>query len=147
MDQLNLLSITGIVQRIESASEDCCQQIVTIRNQEGVTQMIVSPETYVIDMVRLLSITGIVQRIESASEDCCQQIVTIRNQEGVTQMIVSPETYVIDMVRLRIGMRVTAFYDANAPAPLIMPPQYQALIIGRSNANETVYVGFFDETL
>ncbi len=99
------------------------------------------------DQLNLLSITGIVQRIESVSEDCCQQIVTIRNQEGVTQMIVSPETYVIDMVRLRIGMRVTAFYDANAPAPLIMPPQYQALIIGRSNANETVYVGFFDETL
>ena len=95
------------------------------------------------DQLNLLSITGIVQRIESASEDCCQQIVTIRNQEGVTQMIVSPETYVIDMVRLRIGMRVTAFYDANAPAPLIMPPQYQALIIGRRWFAPTEYFLFY----
>lgn len=99
------------------------------------------------DQLNLLSITGVVQRIESASEDCCQQIITIRNQDGVTNLIVSPETYVIDMVRLRIGMRITAFYDANAPAPLIFPPQYQALIIGRNHANETLYVGFFDETL
>lgn len=99
------------------------------------------------DNMNLISITGVVQRITSMSEDCCSQLVTIRNQEGITNIVISPDTYVVDTVRIRIGMRVTAFYDANLPAPLIFPPQFQAAIIGRSNPNETVYVGYFDETL
>lgn len=99
------------------------------------------------DNLQLIPISGVVQRITRFSEDCCNQLVTIRNQDGESQLVISPETYVIDTVRLRIGMRVTAFYDGTQPAPLIFPPQYQALIIGRSNANETIAVGYFDETL
>lgn len=99
------------------------------------------------DNLNLISITGVVQRIASMSEDCCSQLVTIRNQEGITNIVISPDTYVVDTVRIRIGMRVTAFYDANLPAPLIFPPQFQAAIIGRSHANETVYAGYFDEAL
>ena len=80
-------------------------------------------------------------------EDCCQQMITVQNTEGVHNFIISPETYVIDMVRLRSGMQVSAFYDANRPVPLIYPPQYQAVIVGRNVPNEKIYVGYFDENL
>ncbi len=97
--------------------------------------------------LNLIPVTGIIQRIERMGDQCCQQMVTIQNQDGVTNLIVSPDTYVIDTVRMRIGMRVTAFYDGNLPVPLIYPPQFQSVMIGRSNLNETIYVGYFDEEL
>lgn len=98
-------------------------------------------------MENLVAIIGTIQRIQPMGEGCCQQMVTIQNTDGVHNFIVSPETYVIDMVRLRLGMRVVAFYDANLPVPLIYPPQYQAVIIGRNALNEKMYVGYFDENL
>lgn len=97
--------------------------------------------------LNLIPVTGVIQRITKISGQCCQQMVTIQNSEGVTNFIVSPDTYVIDTVRMRIGMRVTAFYDGSLPVPLIFPPQYRAVIIGRSNVGETVYAGYFDENL
>ena len=98
-------------------------------------------------MENLNAITGTVQRIQPISEDCCRQMITIQNAEGVHNFIISPETYVIDMIRIRPGMTVTAFYDANLPVPLIYPPQYQAVIIGRNIPNENIFVGYFDESL
>lgn len=44
-------------------------------------------------------------------------------------------------------MQVTAFYDADLPIPLIFPPQYQAVIIGRKNPQETIYAGSFNDRL
>ena len=49
MDNLQLIPISGVVQRITRFSEDCCKQLVTIRNQDGESQLVISPETYVID--------------------------------------------------------------------------------------------------
>lgn len=98
-------------------------------------------------MENLVAITGTIQRVQPMGEDCCQQMITVQNTEGVHNFIISPETYVIDMVRLRSGMQVSAFYDANRPVPLIYPPQYQAVIVGRNVPNEKIYVGYFDENL
>ena len=83
-----------------------------------------------------LPIEGIVQNITPMQNNCCQQMVSIRNSNGITNMIISTDTYVINETRLRSGMPVTAFYDGNAPVPLIFPPQYQALIIGRRSATK-----------
>ena len=44
-------------------------------------------------------------------------------------------------------MTVAAFYDAQVPVPLIYPPQYRAVILGRKQPNETITVDYFDETL
>lgn len=98
-------------------------------------------------MENLVAITGRIQRIQPMGEDCCRQMITIQNTEGVHNFIISSETYVIDMVRFRPGMQMTAFYDANLPVPLIYPPQYQAVIIGRNMPNERIYVGYFNENL
>lgn len=74
-------------------------------------------------------------------------MVSIRNANGITNMMISPDTYVVNQIRLRPGMTVTAFYDGNAPAPLIFPPQFQTSIISRQGPNETVTVDFFDNRL
>lgn len=97
--------------------------------------------------INLVPVTGIIQRIQTVENECCQQMITIENMEGVNNFIISPDTFVVDMVKMRVGMRVTAFYDANLPVPLIFPPQYRAVIIGRSFENETMMVNYFDENL
>lgn len=94
-----------------------------------------------------LPVSGVIQRITPVANECCQQMLSIRNTNGVTNMIISPETYVINETRFRPGMLVTAFYDGNLPVPLIFPPQFRAVIIGRQNPTETIAVDFFDNTL
>lgn len=95
----------------------------------------------------LVPVSGIIQRIAPISQDCCSWKVSIVNNNGITNFIVSPATYVIQDVQLRPGMQVTAFYDSNLAIPLIYPPEYQAVIIGRKNSNETIYAGYFDDNL
>ena len=48
-----LMPVTGIIQNVTSFSEDCCEQQVTIRSDNGISQFIISPDTYVIGEVRL----------------------------------------------------------------------------------------------
>ena len=95
----------------------------------------------------LVPVSGIVQRVTPLSSDCCSLQVSVVNENGVSVCIVSPSTYVIQEVRLRPGMAVTAFYDSNVAIPLVYPPEYQAVIIGRRSSNETIYAGWFDGDL
>ena len=97
--------------------------------------------------MNLVPVNGVIQSISAFDNNCCMLEVTIRNSDGITNFIVSPDTYVINEVRLRAGMNVTAFYDASLPIPLIFPPQYQAIFIGRRNPTETIYAGEFDGSL
>lgn len=92
-------------------------------------------------------VSGTIQNISPMSNDCCSSMVSIRNNSGITNFVVSPSTYVVQETMLRPGMRVTAFYDASLPVPLIFPPQYQAVFITRQNQNEMVFAGYFDDNL
>ena len=89
----------------------------------------------------------IIVSITPFGDDCCEQQVSIRTTEGINNFIVGPETYVQNNVRLRPGMNVTALYDGEQAVPLIYPPQYRAVFIGRRNPGEKVYAGYFDEAL
>lgn len=91
-----------------------------------------------------IPVNGVVQSVRSISDECCQLMVAIVNENGLQNFVVSPETYVIGEVKLRPGMTVTAFYDASLPVPLIFPPQYHAVIIGRRNRNEMMSAGYFN---
>lgn len=53
MENLNLVPITGVIRQVEPVMNECCQQMVTIENTEGVHNFVVSPDTYVVDMVRM----------------------------------------------------------------------------------------------
>ncbi len=95
----------------------------------------------------LIPISGTVQNISSFGDNCCEQQITIRRGSDINNFIISADTYVVGATRLRPGMYVTAFYDSSLPVPLIYPPRYQAVIIGRRNPRENIFAGYFDETL
>lgn len=93
------------------------------------------------------AVTGIIQNISYSYGDCCSQTILILTNNGSVNLVVGPDTFVADQTRLRTGMRITGFYDANLPVPLIYPPQYQAVAVTRSNPQEQVMLSYFDNTL
>lgn len=93
--------------------------------------------------INFVPIEGVIQSTSPMSGNCCELVVSIRNSNGISNFVVASDTYVINEVRLRPGMNVIAYYDANLPIPLIYPPQYQAVVIGRKNPGENMYVGYF----
>lgn len=98
-------------------------------------------------MPTFVPVTGIIQNISPMNNDCCNSMISIRNENGITNFVLSPATYVVQETQLRLGMRVTIFYDSNLPVPAIFPPQYQAVFITRLQPNETVFAGYFNDEL
>lgn len=78
----------------------------------------------------------------------CSQMVTVEGEDGsIVNFVISPETYVVDSVTLFEGMPVVMFYDADAPAPLIYPPQYRAAVAAQAVPGQNIAVGYFDRNL
>ena len=78
----------------------------------------------------------------------CYQLMSVVIGDGsVVNFVIEPTTYFLDHVRVSIGDRVTVFYDANAPALMIYPPQYQALIIVKDHPYQNVKVDYFNSNL
>lgn len=94
-----------------------------------------------------LSASGIIQSVSNMGEDCCNLMVSIITENGIVNMVVTPDTYVVNNFRLRRGMSVIAFYDADAPAILIFPPQFRALVIAQKSPQEMVTIQTFDDNL
>lgn len=92
-------------------------------------------------------ITGTVQTIQPQWNDCCTQTISILTTEGPVNVLISGNTYVADSAKIGAGMQITAFYDANAPVPLIYPPQYRALLVAVQRPEESVAFHFFDRSL
>lgn len=94
-----------------------------------------------------LSVSGIIQSVSPMQNQCCQQMINLRTSNGPVTLILSNDTYVVNNTRLRQGMHMVAFYDANAPVPLIYPPQYQVSVVAQQMPGETITYDFFDQNL
>jgi hypothetical protein len=71
-------------------------------------------------------VTGIVDFNPSPTDPSggCYKLMSLESEErGPVNLIISAETYFVDHEVVQVGDRVTGFYDANAPAILIYPPQ------------------------
>lgn len=78
----------------------------------------------------------------------CTQLMTVEAQDGsAANFVVSPSAYVVHGVTMFEGMNVVMFYDAEAPVPLIYPPQYNAVIMAEDVRGENIVAGFFDRNL
>jgi hypothetical protein len=78
----------------------------------------------------------------------CYKLMSVENRYGVlVNFVVSPNTYFVDHVMVRPGDIVTGFYDANAPVPMIFPPQYRAIVMTRNNQYQNVKVDYFNNQL
>lgn len=98
-------------------------------------------------MANYIPVYGVVKSIQQVSGQCCEQNVTMSTENGIINIILSAETYVVDNVQLRSGLPIFAFYEADVPVPLIYPPQYRAVSIGRQPFNENVTMDYFGRNL
>lgn len=61
--------------------------------------------------------------------------------------VIEPRTYFVDQAMVGIGDQVTGYYDADAPVPMIYPPQYRALVMVKETGSQMVKVDFFNSQL
>ena len=83
---------------------------------------------------------------EAPSE--CYKLMTVQNPDGnIVNFVITPTTYFVDHTIISVGDPIIGFYDADAPAPLIYPPQYRAIVMARITQNLNVKADFFDSQL
>lgn len=104
--------------------------------------------------MQFLSFTGTVKEIQSFENRMngntltCMQMFTVEGEQGeIVNFLVSPQTYFVHHEMIRKGDQITSYYDANAPAPLIYPPQYYAIVIAKENPQYFVKVAYFNNYL
>ena len=78
----------------------------------------------------------------------CYKLMSVENGYGtLVNFVVAPTTYFVDHVMVTLGDMVTGFYDANAPVPLIFPPQFRAIVMARDTQYQNVKVDYFNSQL
>lgn len=78
----------------------------------------------------------------------CMIFVTVEDADGnIVNFIMTPATYVVDFETLSVGMMCTFWYAADAPMPLIYPPQYNAVVAARVKAERRVDVDYYDSSM
>jgi len=78
----------------------------------------------------------------------CYKLMTVQKRDGsIVNFVITPTTYFVNHIMMRVGDTVIGFYDANAPVPLIFPPQYRAIVMSRLLPGLNVKVDYFDEQL
>ena len=84
----------------------------------------------------------------SESPSGCYKLMTVQSNDGNTvNFVITPTTYFVDHVMISVGDPVIGFYDLNAPAPLIYPPQYRAIVMARVMQDQNIKVDFFNNQL
>jgi hypothetical protein len=85
---------------------------------------------------------------QNGEDEGCNKLISVVNGSGaLVNFVVSPSTYFVDHVMVAVGDRVTGYYDGNAPALLIYPPQYQALAMVKDSPYQNVKVDYFNSEL
>lgn len=78
----------------------------------------------------------------------CYKLMSLENKnKEPVNFVISPETYFVNNEVVKVGDKVTGFYDANAPAILIYPPQYPAIVISKNKEYQNVVVDYFNQEL
>lgn len=94
-----------------------------------------------------IPVNGIIQSVEQVYGQCCQQFVSILTSNGIVNFVVSKETYIENNFKLTAGIKITAFYDAIRPVPLIYPPQYQAVAVVQMASQPNITLAYFNADL
>ncbi len=102
---------------------------------------------------RFGSVTGMIvdlmpARMGSRRAEGCVIFVTVEDQDGNTvNFTMGTATYVVDFDTLSVGMTCTFWYELDAPAPLIYPPQYSAVVAAQEKRERMVDVDYYDAGL
>ncbi len=104
-------------------------------------------------MIHFSSYYGVVKDIndfwtENDEVSGCYKLMSIQNNDGsIVNFVISPFTYFVEHAMVSEGDIVTAYYNADAPVPLIYPMQLQAIVIAKDMPNINVKVDYFDSQL
>lgn len=104
-------------------------------------------------MAAFLSFSGIITMINdfptgAEGPSGCYKLMTVQNGDGdIVNFVVTPDTYFVDHTMVRAGDPVIGFYDANAPVPLIYPPQYEAIVMAKVTRGQNVKVDYFNNQM
>jgi len=104
-------------------------------------------------MVRFRSFRGVITKIDdfyyNAPDEsgCYKQFTLVGERKEIVNFVVSPTTYFVDHTAVTIGDTVSGYYDGNAPAILIYPPQYPAMIMVKESPYQNVKVDYFNHQL
>ena len=86
--------------------------------------------------------------VNGLNSDGCSLLVTVEAEgNNITNFVVNPSTFVVDFKTLEVGMECTFWYLLDAPAILIYPPQYPAVVVAEVEDDRQVEVAYFDEEL
>lgn len=87
-------------------------------------------------------------RMGNMRADGCMNFVTIEDMDGNTvNFMVTPSTFVVDWETLSVGMNCTFWYRADAPVPLIYPPQYTAVVAAQNKNGRMIDVGYYNTSM
>lgn len=99
------------------------------------------------------SVTGTIvelvpARVGNRRANGCMIFATVEDKDGNTvNFIITPTTYVVDFDTLSVGMLCSFFYRTDAPAPLIYPPQYNAVAVAQEKSGRMVDVSYYNTSL
>ena len=102
---------------------------------------------------RFGSVTGTIvdmvpTRIGNRRANGCMIFVTLEDKDGNTvNFVMTPSTYVVDFETLSVGMMCTFWYAADAPMPLIYPPQYNAVVAAQEKNGRMIDVSYYNMTM
>lgn len=106
-----------------------------------------------IKVTNFQSFSGVITMISDFAtgineEAGCNKLVSVDNGYGaLVNFVMTPDTYVVDYVMLSVGDRITGFYDIDAPAPLIFPPQFRAIVMAKDTPYQNIKVSYFNSQL
>lgn len=104
-------------------------------------------------MANFMAFNGVITMINDFSigqnnEAGCYTLFSVDDGYGATvNFVIEPATYFVDHVMMKVGDRVTGYYDANVPVPLIYPPQFRALVMVKDSHVQNVKVDHFNRRL
>ena len=52
MPSFNLVPVNGVIQSVTEFNNNCCMLMTAVRNSDGITNFVVSPDTYVKVLVK-----------------------------------------------------------------------------------------------
>lgn len=102
---------------------------------------------------RFGSVTGTIvdmvpTRIGNRRANGCMIFVTLEDMDGNTvNFVMTPSTYVVDFETLSVGMMCTFWYAADAPMPLIYPPQYNAVAAAQEKNGRMINVDYYNMSM
>lgn len=83
----------------------------------------------------------------SGRPGCTLHISVISQETGPATLVLTPSTYVADQTTFETGDSIVAFYDSSAPAPLIYPPRYEAIVMAETDDSKFAAFDYFNWSL